>query len=122
MRSKDYQGADLEKPCETIHLSTQLGSRVELLADQAGRYEQLRRNLVAPAFDRVVRLGYCLSVGDTRLAEPEMGNFVRQGEHLRGLGVRSVDKDEGVPMGPTERSREILRDRDDDVCCYRPRY
>src|SRR5207253_7516575 len=55
-----------------------------------GRDKQLGGNLIAPALDRVLRSRIGLRIRDRGFSNPDMGELMRQGEDLRGLGVGCV--------------------------------
>ena len=91
---EDHQGADLEVSCQTLELILQVGTTVDLVAQYGERHQQLGRDPIAPALHFLIRCRPCFGVGDGGLPKPQVREFVREGEHLRLLGVRPVDEDQ----------------------------
>ena len=94
MRPQDDQRADLEASSQTVEFIAQRGSRGILGRQQVEGNEQFCGDPVAPAFGLVAADLQGLRVGNARTSQPEMGQLVRESEHLCSLGVLSVDEDQ----------------------------
>jgi hypothetical protein len=90
--AEDHQRAHLEAPGEAIEPATKVPARLIFGPQDRERHQQLGRNLAAPPFNIMRRRGDRPEVRECRVAQPEVSQFVRKREHLRGLAVRTIDE------------------------------
>src|ERR1700761_2906218 len=101
--AENDQRAHLEASGEPVELLTKNGVWPVLFTEYRERYEDLGGDAIAPDLDLVRRCGDRPDIGQGTLAEPKMRQLVCQGEHLRGLGIGSVEEDErGEAVGEGE--------------------
>ena len=73
------------------------------------RDEKLRGGMVAPGLDGVGRRRDRRDVREGRLAQPDVGQFVRECEHLRGLAVGAIDEHQRSKIVGQGKASELVR-------------
>jgi len=91
---KDDECTDFEDAGETRGGFVEWLDGIQFAAEVGHRYENLGCDLIAPALGSLVGESGGFGVGQRRLSECEMREFVGEGEHLTGFGVGAVDEDE----------------------------
>lgn len=119
--SEHDQRAHLKELGQTVEFLRERARVVELLADHVEWNEELGRDLVAPPLNSVARDRSQVGARERGLTQPDVGQFVRQGEDLRGLGVGAVDEDERCEVVDQGEPAELLRVECDAYCCRRRR-
>ena len=73
---------------------TQSGGGGILCPQQLDRSQQLRGDAVAPTLDLLPGHLQRFRIRNPRTSQPQVRQFVREREHLRGLGVCAIDEDQ----------------------------
>lgn len=106
--AQDHQGADFVRPRQPVRLCRNVCAAVEIAREQREGHQYFGGRFVAPLLDIVIRHAKRLDVRYGRLSQPDMGQFVRQGEHLGRFVVGPIDEHEGGQVVGDGESPELV--------------
>src|SRR5690606_19116819 len=96
--AQNDQSTHFEMTCQTSKCVGQRLVRLQLCTHCVQRHKQRRRNLVAPYFLAPAPPGGLgAGIRKRRSSQPDMREFMREGKHLGGLRVGSIDEHQRSP-------------------------